>query len=512
MSFFSFCAGSWNTDCGCDKTDHFPKDLLYGVCDYYPPTYFYCFFNDGSITSLHGIKRYTKCSAFPERYTAFYQEGFTPEALIDTLVDVCHVKLKHLAVGFDAGGVYIGLKNYNCAKVKDKSRQQKLSQLFSLLQSIDFITSSKQNTRRAKNFFDNIIPCDSIERASFFMYHDNLEFLLSYFLKPSQCHLKYLELDIKEAPSPTLLNVIKHQQELKCLNLHFPYGLPESINEYDPILQCITEDLFYRPAFKTFSYSCSITGKFGVILAFLRAFFSSPYAEFFSFENVISFSSAPLPHPLTIQCHQKKSLKISNCLFSDGFLSLFPPHLVLKSLEIEAKFDPASDNRLISIFSNLEYIEVEEFSITSYINIKNIAIISSLFGIIAAKHWNLELQICDKHNTVSFFVDVLSIIKPGHLHSLNLPKLGLKLTDKNGLVILEVVFYSLIPTADPYFELDISVLCMTEEFARSIHDKWKECMSVLHSGIKPLKKMILSHKVTNIEILMKEIASVVDYH
>ena len=224
LSFFSFCAGSWNTDCGCDKTDHFPKDLLYGVCDYYPPTYFYCFFNDGSITSLHGIKRYTKCSAFPERYTAFYQEGFTPEALIDTLVDVCHVKLKHLAVGFDAGGVYIGLKNYNCAKVKDKSRQQKLSQLFSLLQSIDFITSSKQNTRRAKNFFDNIIPCDSIERASFFMYHDNLEFLLSYFLKPSQCHLKYLELDIKEAPSPTLLNVIKHQQELKCLNLHFPYG------------------------------------------------------------------------------------------------------------------------------------------------------------------------------------------------------------------------------------------------------------------------------------------------
>ena len=507
LSLLSFCNESWNTECLCDKPDHFPKDLLYGVCDYYPPTDFYHFFNDGSITSLHGIEMYTTCSAFPERYRTVYDdEKFLNQALFDTLVDVCNVKLKHLVVEFYGSDVFVGIHGYIYAKVKDEGHQQKLSRLFSLLQSVEFTAGEKQDTKIAKTFLDSVIPCDSIERVTFGMFDDDLEFLLSYFLKPAQCHLKYLELGINKAPSPTLFDVLKHQQELTSLTLHFPSG--PAIDISNPILQCVTEDLFYRPVFKTFSYSSSINDNFDVILAFLRAFFSSPYPECLSFENIPSIHFDPLPNPLTIQCNEKKSLKLSNCSFSHSFSSLFPPHLVLKSFKMEGEFDH-DDYSFITNFSSLESIEVEVFSITSYVNTGNIAAISSLFSIVTASSWNLELKIHDEINTVPILVDALSAIKPGRLHSLNLQESIL--TEDNALDILEVVFRSLNPTVDPYFELDISYLNLTERFGRSIHEKWKECMAQSQSAVKPLKKIMFSHQVATVEVLMKEMASMVDY-
>ena len=421
LSLFSFYNRLWDTECYCDKPGHFPKDLLYGVCDYYPPTHFYRFFNDGSITSLHGIEMYTTCSAFPERYRTVYdEEEVLHETLIDTLVDICNVKLKHLVVDFYGNGMYLGPngeKPYDYANLKDETLQQKLSKFLSSLQSVEFIAGDKQDTTIAKTFLDSVIPCDSIERVTFGMFNDNLEFLLSYFLKPSQCHLKYLEVGINKAPSPSLFDVLKHQQELVSLTLYFPSG--PAIDIGNPILQCITEDLFYRPVFKAFSYSSSVNENIDVILAFLRAFFSSPYPECLSFENIPSIHFDPFPNPLTIECKEKKSLKLSNCSFSHSFSSLFPPHLVLKSLEIEGEFD-RNGNSCITIFSSLESIEVEVFSITCYVNAENIAIISSLFSIVNAKCWNLELKkIHDQSNTVPILVDALSAIKPGCLHLKN---------------------------------------------------------------------------------------------
>uniref|UniRef100_A0A1X7UG96 Uncharacterized protein n=1 Tax=Amphimedon queenslandica TaxID=400682 RepID=A0A1X7UG96_AMPQE len=510
LSLFSFCNGFWNTECYCDNPDHFPKDLLYGLCDYYPPTHFYRFFNDGSITSLHGIEMYTTCSAFPERYRTVYhcnEEEFLHETLIDTLVDVCNVKLKHLVVEFFQNNMYMGIHGCNCAtKLEDEIYQQKLSQLLSLLQSVEFITSDKQDTTIAKTFLDSVIPCDSIERVSFNIFDDDLEFLLSYFLKPSQCHLKYLKVGINKTPSPTLFDVLKHQQELTSLTLYFPSG--PAIDIGNPILQCITEDLFYRPVFKAFSYSSSINENIDVILSFLRAFFSSPYPESLSFKNIPCIHFDPLPNPLTIQYSEKKSLKLLNCSFSHSFSSLFPPHLVLKSLEMKGEFD-LNGNSCITIFSSLESIEVEVFSISCYVNAENIAIIYSLFSIVTAKSWNLKLKIHDQGNTVPILVDALSAIKPGCLHFLNLK--GSILTEENALAILEVVFCSLIPTAEPYFELDISYMNLTEEFGRSIHEKWKECMAQSQSPVKQLKKIMFLNQVDTIEVLMKEVASMVDY-
>lgn len=73
------------------------------------------------------------------------------------------------------------------------------------------------------------------------------------------------------------------------------------------------------------------------------------------------------------------------------------------------------------------------------------------------------------------------------------------------------MFHSLIPTADPYFELDISYMNLTEAFGRSIHEKWKECMAQSKSPVKLLKKIMFLTQEDNIEVLIKEMALMVDY-
>lgn len=85
-----------------------------------------------------------------------------------------------------------------------------------------------------------------------------------------------------------------------------------------------------------------------------------------------------------------------------------------------------------------------------------------------------RLKVCcldhDKQDSVLPLVDALSIIKPGCLHYLCLQELSLRMTEDDVLAILEVIFCSLVPTADPYFELDISRLDYTKGFGRSIYD------------------------------------------
>ena len=496
----------FETECGCGFLDHFPADLLYGVCDYYNdviPTPFYRLFCDADISNFHGLWSYSICSVFPLRYYHdTFEDQYPQEALIDTLVDICNVQLKHFSTFFYLSSQYRDLRN----GIVCETRREKLSRLLSSVESVNFEVDRNEDIIIVKKLLD-ILPGQSIIRACISLFENDFDFLLSYFVRPLQCHLKYLEVKTK-APKSILAVVIEHHKELECLELTTPV---DTLDINCRIVQVITQDLFYRPVFKrlflanfrviNFGHAGVINYgviNFEVLLSLFRNFFNSPYPVTLSLERTRSLHFDPLPDPLPIHCSEKKSLELSGCSFSHDFVSLFSPNLLLKSLQLSTNAD-----NVIICFSNLQSIQVESFSLTHIMDSVTVSLICSLMSIITADQWYLGFEIKDEDNTVPLLLDILSTIKPGHLHRLYLK--DSLLSEENILSIVDIVFCSLSPTPAPYFELDLSCIEMSVDFGKSLHNKWREC--VASESVKPLKSLRLSDKIKETEMLMKEMSA-----
>ena len=489
INFLDFSDDMYDTECDCDKPDHFPADLLYGVCDYYMPTAFYRLFSNGNISNFHGLLRYTECSVFPLRYYHdTFEDQYPQEALIDTLVDICNVQLKHFSTFFYLGSQYQDLRN----SIVYETQHEKLSRLLSSVESVEFNVYPNEDINIVKKLLD-ILSGQSIIRAYINLFDDDFEFLLSYFMRPLQCHLKYLEVETT-APTSILADVIEHHKELECLELSTTFDTLD-INSH--VVQVITQDLFYRPVFKRLFLAYGVIN-FDDLLLLFRNFFNSSYSECLSFKGTESLHFDPLPDPLPIHCSEKKSLELSDCSFSHDFVSLFSPNLLLKSLQLSRNF-----NDVIICFSNLQSIQVESFSLTHIMDSETVSLICSLMGIVTADQWYLEFEIKDEDNTVPLLLDILSTIKPGHLHRLYLE--DSLLSKENILSIVDIVFCSLSPTPAPYFELDVSCIQMSVDFGKSLHNKWREC--VASESVKPLKSLKLSDKIKETEMLMKEMSA-----
>ena len=482
----------FDTECDCGFPDHFPADLLYGVCDYYNciiPTPFYRLFCNTNISNFHGLLYYTECSVFPLRYYHdTLEDQYPQEALIDTLVDICNVQLKHFSTYFYLSSQYQDLRN----GIVCETQREKLSRLLSSVESVEFKVNGNEDIIIVKKLLD-ILPGQSIIRACISLFENDFDFLLSYFVRPLQCHLKYLEVKTK-SPKSILAVVIEHHKELECLELSTPF---DTLDINCRIVQVITQDLFYRPVFKRLFLAVGVIN-FEVLLSLFRNFFNSPYPVSLSFQGTKSLHFDPLPDPLPIHCSEKKSLELSGCLFSHDFVSLFSPNLLLKSLQLST-----NANDVIICFSNLQSIQVESFSLTHIMDSKTVSLICSLMSIITADQWYLGFEIMDEDNTVPLLLDILSTIKPGHLHRLYLK--DSLLSEENILSIVDIVFCSLSPTPAPYFELDVSCIEMSVDFGKSLHNKWREC--VASESVKPLKSLRLSDKIKETEMLMKEMSA-----
>ena len=494
INLLGFSDDTYDTECDCDKPDHFPADLLYGVCDYYNciiPTPFYRLFRNGNISNFHGLLRYTECSVFPLRYYHdTFEDKYPQEALIDTLVDICNVQLKHFSTFFHLSSQYQDLRN----GIVYETQREKLSRLLSLVESVEFNVHPYEDINIVKKLLD-ILPGQSIIRAYISLFENDFDFLLLYFVRPLQCHLKYLEVKTK-APKSILADVIEHHKELECLELSTTF---DTLDINCRIVQVITQDLFYRPVFKRL-FLAAYFGviNFEVLLSLFRNFFNSPYPVSLSFQGTKSLHFDPLPDPLPIHCSEKKSLDLSDCSFSHDFVSLFSPNLLLKSLQLSTNV-----NNVIICFSNLQSIQVESFSLTHIMDSETVSLICSLMSIVTADQWYLGFEIKDEDNTVPLLLDILSTIKPGHLHRLYLK--DSLLSEENILSIVDIVFCSLSPTPAPYFELDVSCIQMSVDFGKSLHNKWRGC--VASESVKPLKHLRLSDKIKETEMLMKEMSA-----
>uniref|UniRef100_A0A1X7SYC7 Uncharacterized protein n=1 Tax=Amphimedon queenslandica TaxID=400682 RepID=A0A1X7SYC7_AMPQE len=227
--------------------------------------------------------------------------------------------------------------------------------------------------------------------------------------------------------------------------------------------------LLHRPGFKHLTFDCSTFKRyvsFDVLHFILSQFFISSYPV--SIEIVLSCPwFVPLPEPIAVNPEQEscKSLIIKECTLSLNFSSVLPQHLVLKVLQLNN-----NDRSTLQSFASLQSIVVDSFVLTTSrcITESSIGDITTLFHIVTAGEWQLDLNIDDNQSTVDTFASALPIIGDSLTMFHFIYDESNPLSVDKTMSIVEALFQSISPSKLPYFSLKMSSMQLTDEIVSAI--------------------------------------------
>ena len=457
-------------------------DLLYGVYDFHNTSFEACrCFDNDKIDNFHNLYRYTRqCPRFT---TSCYRNKFTNSttsyeveisvSIYDLLELFSHSKSIPFKVFHFNDNI---LNNW----ISGYLTLPNIKWLFSSVEGICVY----EDIDKLHHILDLIFVPDAKSTVKSMFIYGSFEVVSQYLWSSYSC-LKTLHIqinnDIVGFEYEIAGQILDHQKELEEVEIDTSYMIDDKSKTIKAIC-----DLLWRPCFKKLILSAYkyFSSGYRHCPSVLEHFFSSPYPVTLELYN-ISYSFAV---PFQVNQGSSKSLTLSKCTYfsEDPSSSLASSKLFFKNLTLSQ--NQSSVHRSLA---KMESIEVEEtFTLNFYSS--DISDICSLFSVVTAQQWDLEVIFLYDHNNIKIFTSALPNIK-GTLHSLS----TYNLSSKNMLSLLETVFSHLESTEAPYFELTITDSEIDDETLKAIYYTWEKCGSVKLKKVNMTGNEFTSNDICN---------------
>ena len=472
-------------DCDC-LYDHLTSDLLYGVYDFHDTSFeaYQCFDND-KIDNFHNLHRYTRqcprftTSCYNDKFTnptIPYREGYPSSVSIYDLLELFSYSRSTPFKVFDFNNSIL-----NNIWIDGYLTLPNIKWLFSSVEgiSVDYC----EDTDKLHRILDLIfVPGAKSTIKSMFIY-SSFEVVSQYLIESSYSCLKTLHIQINDRSESEIAGqILDHQKELEDVDIVTLYIMEDK----SKIIKAIC-DLLWRPYINTVMLS-HLSNGYLHCPSVLEHFFSSPYSVTLELYS-ISYSFA-IPFQVN-QGQSSKSLAFSKCSYSseDSSSSSAPSKLFFKNLTLSQ-----NQSSVHQSLAKMESIEVEEKFTLNFAchNSSDISDICSLFSVVTAQQWDLDVHFGNDSNNIEIFTSALPNIK-GTLHSLS----TYNLSSKNMLSLLETVFSHLKSTETAYFELKITNSEIDDETLKAIYYTWEKCGSVKLKKVNMTGNEFTSNEICN---------------
>ena len=492
-------------DCGCPYDcdclyDHLTPDLLYGVYDFHNTSFeaYQCFDNDKT-DNFHNLYRYTRqCPRFTTSCYSYkfidptitYREGYSSSVSIYDLLELFTYSRSTPFKVFDFNDSIL-----NNIWIDEYLTLPNIRWLFSSVEgiSVDYCG----DTDKLHRILDLIFVPDAKSTVKSMFIYGSFEVVSQYLIESSYSCLKTLSIKItdRSAECEIASQILDHQRELEEVEI-VTVCIVEDIKSKTIIIKAIC-DLMWRPYLNKIILSNHWNDYCLHCPSVLEHFFSSPYPVTLKLDN-ISYSFA-VPFQVN-QGQSSKSLTFSNCSYS----SENPSSYSLGSSKLFFKNLTLSDNQssVHQSLAKMESIEVEEkFTLINfpyYNNSSDISDICSLFSVVTAKQWDVDVHFgydSEAKDNIEIFTSALPNIK-GTLCSLSM----YDLSSRNMLPLLsllETIFSHLESTETAYFELTITDSKIDDETLKAIYYTWEKCGSVKLKKVNMTGNEITSNDICN---------------
>ena len=487
-------------DCDC-LYDHLIPDLLYGVYDFHNTSFeaYQCFDND-KIDNFHNLHRYTRqcprftTSCYNDKFThptIPYHEGYPSSVTIYDLLELFSYSKSTPFKVFDFNNSIL-----NNIWIDGYLTLPNIKWLFSSVEgiSVDYC----EDTDKLHRILDLIFAKSTVK--SMFIY-GSFEVVSQYLIGSSYSCLKTLHIQIDDRSECEIAGqILDHQKELEEVNIVTWYIMEDESKTI--IIKAIC-DLLWRPYVNTLILSHFGTGYIHYP-SVLEHFYSSPYPVTLELDS-ISYSFA-VPFQVN-QAGSSKSLTFLRCSYSseDPSSSLASSNLFFKNLTLSQ-----NESSVYQSLAKMESIEVEKkFTLNFACHNRNISDICSLFSVVTAQQWDVDVHFgypydvdgrfdpydSKVYDNIEIFTSALPNIK-GTLCSLSMHELS----SRNMLPLLsllETVFSHLESTETAYFELKITYSKIDDETLKAIHYTWKKCGSMKLKKVNMTGNKFASNDICN---------------
>ena len=446
-------------DCHC-LYDHLLPDLLYGVYDFHNTSFeaYQCFDNDKT-NNFHNLYRYTRqCPRFT---TSCYSNKFTNPYEDEISVSIYDLFSHSTSIPFKVFHFNNSILNNWIDGILTLPN---IRWLFSSVEGI--CVHSCEDTDKLHRILDLILVPDAKSTVKSMFIYGSFHVASQYLIGSSYRCLKTLKFEIRDSSECEIaVQIFDHHKELEEVDIATVYIMEDKSKTIKAIC-----DLLWRPYFNTLILSNFCNDDLHCP-SVLEHFFSSPYPVTLELHG-ISYSFA-IPFQVN-QGQSSKSLNFSECSCSSVsyFSKLFFKNLTLY----------LNESSVHQSLAKMESIEVEEkftINFACYINSSDISDICSLFSVVTAKQWDVDVHFgydSEANDNIEIFTSALPNIK-GTLCSLS----TYDLSSRNMLPLLsllETVFSHLESTETAYFELKIVDSEIDDETLKAIYYTWEKCGSV----------------------------------
>ena len=485
-------------DCDCLYDHLIPPDLLYGVYDFHNTSFeaYQCFDND----NFHNLHRYTRqcprftTSCYSEKFTnptIPYRESYPSSVSIYDLLELFSYSRSTPLKVFDFNNSIL-----NNIWIDEYLALPNIKLLFSSVEgiSVDYC----EDTDKLHHILDLIFAKSTVK--TMFIY-GSFEVVSQYLIGSSYSCLKTLHIQIDDRSECEIAGqILDHQKELEEVNIVTWYIMEDESKTI--IIKAIC-DLLWRPYVNTL-----ILSHFGTDYihypSVLEHFYSSPYPVTLQLDSISCSFAVPFQ---VNQAGSSKSLTFLRCSYSseDPSSSLASSKLFLKNLTLSQ-----NESSFYQSLAKMESIEVEKkFTLNFACHNRNISDICSLFSVVTAQQWDIDVHFGHPYDVdgrfdpydskvndnIKIFTSALPNIK-GTLCSLSIHEL----ISRNMLPLLsllETVFSHLESTETAYFELKIIYSEIDDETLKAIHYTWEKCGSVKLKKVNMTGTVFTSNDICN---------------
>ena len=436
---------------------------------------------------LHGLTRSYRLRL---QGISSYHDGFcytrlcycynTYPGMIKVFNDIGHVSLKLLKI---SGKHLIDVWEDTVFKEKFLPELNKFLSAVEVVDVRNYTSKNPQQMYKLRKLLEAIFLCSACQPKMVTMCDVTLKELVPYLTGGiSKCSLKQLQFVGQLDKTNDLIDIgliLDYQIELE--HIYFSTKLDTTnvtTNIFIHNLLC----LFDRPTLKKLNLEMDFGNNFKIFYKILQRFFLSHYPISLQFSRLQIYSSTISEE---IQFNSKqlfKSLSFIDCLLPLELASMLPPTLQLKNLTLVITSHYTCRSNIQYIFSRLKSIEVEFLSLTAQCDPINIESICSLFHVVNAKKWEINVAFINDCESVVIvmFISALSSIKG------TLIRFTTSILHKSLLSLLEAVFLRLSKSSEPKFELCLTEWSFIDNIVgMAIYDIWQKC------GAVKLKKLEL---------------------
>jgi hypothetical protein len=313
------------------------------------------------------------------------------------------------------------------------------------------------------------------------------------------CNLKVLKIVGVNSFNVEIGNILQQLDGLE--EVHITSSFKVENDNCKALFRSVIE-LMYKPSLQKLYLDHGCANSL-LLISILRQFFASPYSITLDLNGVRFDSDFGIKEgPFELRNMSSKSLSIEGfSLPVQSLHSLLPPILHFRRLEIIS----TNSLNILEYFVQMESIIVEEkfiFKTYLFLKEKSAGDVCSLFRIVTAKEYDIQVHLNDDSNIVDLFINALANVK-GKICSLSIPEF--KFADpfetsgypsvqlSSVLSLLRMVFNRLDSSIPPYFTLKLKRSSFNEESLKSLYDTWESC-----GGIR-LKKLNMAENDSLVE-------------